>query len=706
MPIFLYKIVPVCALVSFLSAALVAVLVYFFLPPPLADDFSIPCSTQVVDVHGRDLRLFTSPDGYWRFPARLDGIDPDFIVQLLAFEDKRFFQHHGVDLLALFRAMGQLVTNGRVVSGASTITMQTVRLLHPRPRTVWGKLIEMIQALRLEQRLSKDEILEYYLTLAPYGGNIEGIVAACRFYFDTSPARLTPSRAALLISLPQSPESRRPDLHPLRAQQARNKVLRRLALAGLLNEEAVQVACNRPIPEKRFPVPFLAPHLSRYLFLTNPGQNIVRATINRDLQQQLETIANAVQQQLPTGKTLSLLVLENRSRKIRSLVGSGGFQYSQIDLTRAIRSPGSTLKPFIYGLAFEQGILHPETRILDSPQRYGGYGPHNFNEDYQGWVSVREALHRSLNMPAVQVLNHVGPQRLVTRFSRFDLTLAADNTPGLSLALGGVGTSLRELVSLYAALADKGAYKPLAPVLYALAGTEKPDETSGSDTLLSPAAAWYVDDILRTMPLPPGLSSGDQSAGKIRFKTGTSYGFRDAWAIGYNREYTVGVWLGRPDGGFGMETTGANSAVPILLQAFAALPQASPQPNGPQKMKNEPLPPNVVQVRHEQLPPTLQWFGVQSMDATGGYQPDTRPRIYFPVDGTSMQLARSTTQFSSLILKAMGGTPPLTWLVNGTPLGREHQEPITSYVPQGPGMTTITVVDSNGRRDKVSVWLE
>jgi penicillin-binding protein 1C len=674
-------------------------LLFFFLPSPLPESFPPPCSAKVVDRDGKLLRLFTTRDGYWRLQAHLNtkngstAVDPQFIRLLLACEDKRFWSHHGVDPLAMSRAFFQFITQGRVVSGASTITMQTVRLLRPHPRTLWGKLFEMIQALRLEQQLSKEEILATYLTLTPYGGNIEGIEAACRFYFQKNAARITPSQAALLISLPQSPERRRPDRQHAHAVAARNRFLHRLYDEGLLTAEQVQLGLEQPIPHKRSSTPFLAPHLSQRLASRYPDQEEIRTSLVRPLQEQLEAIAQQVQERFGEDgqKTLAVLVVDNQGRRVLAHAGSGNFWSNGMDLTRAMRSPGSALKPFIYGLAFEQGFLHPETRILDRPTRFGSYGPGNFDGRYQGWISVREALQRSLNLPAVQVLERIGPQRLLSRFAGLGLAVNPDRPPGLSLALGGTAASLEELTGLYAALADRGQFKPLS---------YSPDAPVPSgQKMLSKAATWYVDDILRTRPPQSGVAPQGMQGGRIRYKTGTSYGYRDAWALGYTPEgHTVGVWIGRPDWGYGKETTGANSAVPVLFRVFAALSTMQElQEQGEVKRIHNRIPAQVLPVRHDQLPVHLQWFS----RTAGSGQGANKPRIYFPVDGSTMQLEKEPL----LALKAQGGIPPFHWLVNGRPLGREHREAITSYTPQGPGLTRITLMDSRGKRDTVSVWL-
>ena len=695
-------LIVLAALCSITTCALL--LLFFALPSPLPASFPPPCSTRVVDRDGRLLRLFTTKDGYWRLPAHLDtkdghtAVDPQFIRLLLACEDKRFRSHHGVDPLAMSRALIQFITQGRVVSGASTITMQTVRLLRPHPRTLWHKIIEMLQALRLEQLLSKEAILETYLTLTPYGGNIEGIEAACRFYFQKNATRITPSEAALLISLPQSPERRRPDRRHEQAVAARDRFLHRLHEEGMLTEEQVRLGLDQPVPHKRSPTPFLAPHLSQRLAARFPEREEIRTSLVRPLQEQLESIARQVQDRLGADgrKTLAILVVENQGRRVLAYIGSGDFWSNGIDLTRARRSPGSALKPFIYGLAFEQGFLHPETRILDRPTRFGGYGPGNFDGRYRGWIAVREALQRSLNLPAVQVLERVGPQRLLSRFAGLGLDVDPDNPPGLSLALGGTAASLEELTGLYAALADRGQFRPLS---YSPSGPDAP--VPSGQKMLSGAAAWYVDDILRTRPPQSGLVHKGMQGTRIRYKTGTSYGYRDAWALGYTPGgHTVGVWVGRPDWGYGKETTGANSAVPVLFRVFAALgtiPELHDDVHNNGRQKGQRIPAEVLLARYNQLPRHLQWF----TRSAGAGQVVNKPRIYFPVDGSTMQLDKEPL----LALKAHGGTPPFHWLVNGRPLGREHREAVTSYTPQGPGLTRITLVDSRGKRDTVSVWL-
>lgn len=619
----------------------------------------------------------TTADGYWRLPAEPERIDPDFITLLLAYEDQRFMTHPGVDVLALLRASKQLLLQGKVVSGASTLTMQTVRLMQPKPRTLLNKLTEIVQALKLERKYSKHQILQQYLTLAPYGGNLQGIRAAALAYFGKEPRHLNLSETALLIALPQSPESRRPDRHPKTAAQARDYVLTRLFRQSLIDQSSMELAMEQPIPTGRKATPFHAPHLADRLHQSRPD-HVVVTTLDKHLQLQLEQLASQ-QTDLGAGESLAVLVVSNQTRQILAQLGSGDYlQQSQIDLTRAIRSPGSTLKPFIYGLGFEKQIMHPETRVADIAYRNASYNPKNYGGDFQGTVSLRQALQKSLNIPAVKALQAITPQRLIRRFHDLGITLhlPKGEKGGLSIALGGTGITLENLTALYAAIAQQGVYLPLS---------SQTDSTSRTGELLSPSAAWYVDDILKDTPAPRGFRRNRT----IRYKTGTSYGFRDAWSIGYDDNFTVGVWVGRPDGSAGNGRTGSNSAAPLLFQIFELLPQ-------PQHQTNRKKPQGVIDEKWESLPKSLQWLG------SGRQAGDNRyPHILFPVDNSTLLLRRQ----QPLILKARGGNPPYHWLINNQPLdaqpGQQQQ-----WQPDTPGQVDITLIDNEGHSDSINIWLE
>ena len=371
-------------------------------------------STLVLDRDGNLLQAFTAADGAWRLPVSIDEVDPGYLRMLVAYEDKRFYSHWGVDPLALGRAVAQLVERGRIVSGASTLTMQTVRLLEPRQRTLGAKLIEMVRALQLEWHFGKREILDMYLTLAPYGGNLEGVRAASLFYFGKEPSHLTDAEAALLVSLPQSPERLRPDRNGAAARTQRDNVLQRMAELGVMTAQAAAEAAGEPVPPLRRPAIRRAAHLAERLHARcrrRPG--------DRDFHRRHAAARSSrrwprgVQDQLEPGATVAVLVVENGTRAVRAYVGSGDFwdagRYGQNDMVRAIRSPGSTLKPFIYGMAFDELIVHPETIVVDEPMRFGDYAPENFDHFYRGELSAREALQLSLNLPAVALLDRIGP---------------------------------------------------------------------------------------------------------------------------------------------------------------------------------------------------------------------------------------------------------------------------------------------------------
>ncbi|MBU1173944.1 MAG: penicillin-binding protein 1C, partial [Alphaproteobacteria bacterium] len=376
-------------------------------PPPLAAGDTV--STVVLDRAGMLLRAFTTQEGRWRLPITRDEVDPRYLEMLFAFEDKRFYRHGGVDPLAVLRAGWQLLSHGRIVSGGSTLTMQVARLLEQRhQRTPGGKLHQMFRAVQLERHLSKAQILDLYLRLAPFGGNLEGVRAASLAYFGKEPRRLSLGQAALLVALPQSPEARRPDIVGNDARAARSRVLVQAQRAGLISEAARVRAAAEVIPSGRLAFPKLAPHLGEAELAADRAKAVHRLTIDKGLQASLESLAERHAPLLGRRLSAAILVVENETGKVLAHVGSAGFldddRFGAIDMVRAVRSPGSALKPVIYGMAFDNGIVHPETLIEDRPTRFGSYAPKNFDDDFHGTVTVGEALARSLNIPAVKVL--------------------------------------------------------------------------------------------------------------------------------------------------------------------------------------------------------------------------------------------------------------------------------------------------------------
>ncbi|HEX9071393.1 MAG TPA: penicillin-binding protein 1C, partial [Pseudolabrys sp.] len=514
--------------------------IYSLGPAPLGKNLEY--SHVVLDREGRLLRAYATSEGRWRLPATREDVDPRFLKLLFAYEDKRFLSHIGVDPLSLGRAAIQFTTTGHIVSGGSTITMQVARLLEPREhRSLGAKLRQIVRALELEHALGKNEILALYLTLAPYGGNLEGIRAAALAYFGKEPRKLSLAEAALLVALPQSPELRRPDRFPMAARAARDRVLDRVAAAGVVPDDEIARAKSQAMPRERKQLPMLAPHTADQVVALERDQRVHRLTIDRSLQKNLQELARERAQALGSDISVAILAVDNATGEVRGRVASADYfdvrRAGQMDMTQALRSPGSTLKPFIYGLAFEDGLIHPETLIDDKPTRYGSYTPENFDLTFQGTVTVRHALQMSLNVPAIAVLGKVGVNRLSARLAQTGaaLTLPKGEAPGLAMGLGGVGVRLSDLVMLYTGLARLGAALPL---------TERQGvEAQSPRRMLDPVAAWYVGNILIGAPPPENAPHG-----RIAFKTGTSYGYRDAWAIGFDGRMTIGVWLGRPDG--------------------------------------------------------------------------------------------------------------------------------------------------------------
>ena len=644
--------------------------------PPL----EAPLSVSVLDREGALLRVFTTPDGRWRLPVA--EVDPDYIAQLIAYEDKRFYSHPGVDPIALARAVLDAITTGEIRSGGSTLTMQVARLLEAGTTGRWqGKLRQIRVALALEMRLSKQEILDIYLTRAPFGGNLEGVRAASLSYFGKEPRRLTTAEAAILVALPQAPEARRPD----RATQAtlkaaRARVLDRARDAGVIDADTHARAARAELPDRRRPMPALSPHLAERLVRAAPDTLFHPTTLDADLQQALETLASNHAKAHPApGLSAALIVADHRTGEILARVGAADYfsdaRAGFVDMTTALRSPGSTLKPLIYALAFELGIAHPETLIEDRPMRFGAWRPGNFDKAFHGWVPVRTALQTSLNIPAVALLERVGPAVLTSRMGRVGVEPVTPDgaQPGLPIALGGAGLRLQDLVQLYATLAAGGDAARL-------------HQAPGSDTrtapLISPVSAAYLREILR----------GDRS-GRIAIKTGTSYGYRDAWAIGYDGAHVIGVWLGRADGAAVPGLTGQGVAVPLLRQAFQRLsPALTPFP---------PIPPGALTVNRSQLPKPLQRF-----TRGPGRGQDNALRIAFPPEGAILDLGLGRGNEGQLVVKLENGRPPFVWLMNGAVAAASVHRPEFVWPVTAPGFHTVTVIDADGETVSQRLTLE
>ncbi|PZR96235.1 MAG: penicillin-binding protein 1C [Stutzerimonas stutzeri] len=661
--------------------------------PPLDFAAARDRSTVVLDREGKLLRPFVTADGRWKLPVGADDVDPRYLAMLKAFEDKRFDQHAGIDPLGALRATGQMLANGRIVSGGSTLTMQVARLLEPRQeRSLSAKLRQAVRAIELERRFSKTEILNLYLTLAPFGGNLEGVRAASFAYFGKEPKRLSTAEAALLVALPQSPETRRPDRFPEIARKARERVLARVAAAGLATSDEVAAAREELIPTSRRPFPNLAPHTAEQVVAEAPEQRSQRLTIDARWQASLEQLAR--ERAIGQGPQLSIaiLVADNETGEIRASVGGVDYfdagRAGSLDLTQALRSPGSALKPFIYALAFDNGLAHPETMLEDRPTRYGLYVPENFDLGFQGMVSARKALQLSLNLPAVELLSAVGPQRFLSRLKDTGAAIAMPRdggAPGLAIGLGGLGITLSDLTRLYFGLARGGEVVPLH--VKPASGLAEPPLR-----LVEPVAAWYVADTL--LGAPPPLNA---PPGRIAYKTGTSYGYRDAWAVGFDRKHTIGVWVGRPDNGAVPGLVGRVVAAPILFDAFARIgldPRPFVQPPGTIAASSAALPPPLRHLRQD-VPKTVAALATPAL------------KLAFPPEGAKIDLAASGVDGApQLNLKVTGGIAPFTWLVDGAPVMAAVKRREAAWQPPGKGFVRISVIDAAGASESVSVRLQ
>lgn len=534
-------------------------------PLPLPKD---DLARVVLAEDGTPLWRFADANGVWRYPVQTSEVSPYYLDALLTYEDRWFYQHPGVNPLALARATWQNLTGARVVSGGSTLSMQVARLLDPHSRTFHGKLRQLWRTAQLEWHLSKEQILNLYLNRAPFGGTLQGVAAASWAYLGKSPAQLTHAEAALLAVLPQAPSRLRPDRHPQRAQQARDKVLRRLAEFQVWPQSAVDEALEEPLLLAPRLEPSLAPLLARRLNRPD-SPPLIRTTVDATLQRRLEDLLLGWRARLPEHTSAAILVVEEESMAVRAYLGSVDIndakRFGHVDMISALRSPGSTLKPFLYGMALDEGLIHSESLLQDVPRRYGDYRPGNFSMGFTGAVPASTALSSSLNLPAVQLLEAYGPKRFAAqmRIGGVPLALPALAEPNLALILGGAGSRLEDLVSGYSAFARDGRSATIRL---------QPDDTLRERPLLSPGAAWIVRRILSGQARPDRDPRAELVQRPVlAWKTGTSYGFRDAWAIGVGPRYLIGVWIGRPDGTPVPGQFGLASAAPLMLQVHDVL---------------------------------------------------------------------------------------------------------------------------------------
>ncbi|QYX56963.1 penicillin-binding protein 1C [Roseovarius sp. SCSIO 43702] len=649
--------------------------------PPLLSETSV----EVRDRNGDLLRVYTVADGRWRLAVSPAQVDPGFVSMLIAYEDKRFADHSGVDPRAALRAVAQALRAGEVVSGGSTLTMQVARLLEDSGTgQLSGKLRQIRVALALERALTKDQILALYLTHAPYGGNIEGIRAATLTWFGKEPHRLTPAESALLVALPQSPVARRPDRHPEAARAARDRVLDRVARAGALDRDEARAAQGDLVPRARRAFPALAPHMADRALAEAPTLSTHHLTLDATLQHKLERLARDATRGLPPETSVAVVLADHQTGEILASVGSAGYnargtRQGFVDMTSALRSPGSTLKPFIYAMAFDRGLAHPQTLIDDRPVAFGSYAPRNFDGAFRGELTITDALRQSLNIPVVLLLDEIGPAHLMNLMRRAGVSpVLPGDQAGLAIGLGGLGVTLTDMTQLYAALARGGVAVPLR---------WRADEAAPMTgrRIFDRAAAWQVSDILAGLAPPAGAPRG-----ALAYKTGTSYGHRDAWALGFDGRHVAGVWIGRPDGTPVPGAFGGDLAAPILFEAF-------------QRLRDEvtplaPPPPETLMVSTARLPQPLRRFHGRN----AAFEPASdAPKLIFPPDGARLALGSG-----NLPVKLRDGTPPFIWLANGVPvLTGSHRREVAL-----PGLTAgfsqVSVIDARGRAARVSIRID
>lgn len=626
---------------SMLAGTVLVAALAWFLPPGLSR-----LSLQgriILDHAGTPIAFYPDARGEWKFATPPVTVDPLMMRMLIAIEDHRFYRNPGFDPLAIARATVQLLAAGHVVSGASTLTMQVARLLHPAPRTLPVKLRETLQALSLTEHYSKHRILGMWLSLAPFGGNIVGVRAASLLWFGKEPDTLSPAQAALLIALCRRPEALRPDRHPRAARLLRNRILAEVAADGVITRAEARLAAAQPVPRRWHNLPRQSPQATMRMTTGT------RTTLNASLNGALGALATRLVAAMPPRESLAILIAGAHTRAIRA-AWLGDFanpaRSGFFDLSRAIRSPGSALKPLLYAMAFADGIAGPETRLQDLPRDFAGYGPDDFTHRFMGTVTAATALRRSLNLPAVTLMHRLGPNRFAARLAAAGVALHLPRgaVPSLPLALGGAGISMRSLAALYAALATDGEVEKL----HLIAGRRYEPVP-----FISASVAREVAAIL-TRPLP-----GDSTTG-IAWKTGTSAGNRDDWAAGFDRRHVVVVWVGRPDGGALPGGAAIDRAVPILARVFGLLridPLAAPRPAPP---------------------------------LTLAAAPAMRLQLASPPPRATLTTA------APIELRAVGGERPLTFLVDGVPLTSTPALRSTRFAPPGPGFYRVRIIDAHG----------
>ncbi len=552
--------------ISLLSCIILFFLLNLLFPVP----DRVVYSTIITDRRNEVVHAFLTPDEHWRMQTTLEEISPTLKKAIVYKEDQYFYHHPGINLMAVFRAFGNNILQRRRTSGASTITMQVARALEPGERTYWHKIREMFRALQLEWKYSKEEILQLYLNLVPYGGNIEGVKSASILYFGKNPDHLSLAEITALSIIPNRPSSLVIGRNNDRIVQERNRWLVRFREAGIFSAKEVDDALAEPLTAKRGSVPRLIPHLAYKL--KKSGDPIIHTSIDMNLQSKTELLVEDYVRglRLKNIHNAAVLIIDNRTHQVVSYIGSADFRDTtdggQVNGAAAIRQPGSTLKPLLYGLCIDEGLLTPKMVITDVAVNYAGYTPENYDRQFNGYVTMEYALEHSLNIPAVKALNQLGKEKLLDKLvsCRFEQIRKDRPKLGLSLILGGCGSSLEELTSMYSLFANNGQYYPASVIQLPKDSSQRPTR------ILSSGATFMINEILSKVNRPdfPLNWQSTEHMPKIAWKTGTSYGRRDGWSIGYNSHYTVGVWTGNFNATGVAELSGANTATPLLFRIF------------------------------------------------------------------------------------------------------------------------------------------
>lgn len=649
------------------AVILTAAAVFIWSNPPL--DAINNRSRVLYDEEHNILSYTLSAEDTFRFYCTKEEVDPLFISMLISSEDKRFFSTIGVDPLAIGRALWSNLSSFKTVSGASTLAMQVVRMLEHNDRTVLSKIREALGAIILTVRYGHEDVLNMYLTLAPFGGNIEGVKAASLKWFGHLPNHLSPAECALLVALPRAPEAIRPDRHEASAQYYRNDVLRLAISNKVIKPDVGEAALMEKLPTRLLPIKRSAFHLGVYAF-AHSNKKEIYTTISPGVQTLLNILGEKYAQNRSTGGTLSAVVIDDKKREIKGYLGAAVFSDSQLDLPHAVRSPGSALKPFCYAMAFEHSLLHPKSIVADKEKIYGSWLPSNFSKSFQGELTAQDALRTSLNLPALEILSLIGPDNFYSRLNRHKrrIFLPKGAQPQLSLVLGGCSVNLVELTELYAMLNRDGIY-----VKDRIFTDEPLDEDF---VMLERNSSRAVFNILRTTPRPQNY----QNETGISYKTGTSFHYRDAWALGSLGSYTAGIWTGRPDNQPDASRTGLESAAPVLFELLT-------------RLKYEP-------------------YEKAKLDRTGALSPDPPPSLRrvlsrqrfssdlqalyldFPLEGSII----TTDSDGYVHLKIRGGVEPFYLTVNGVP-----QEDSALFRIEKEGSYRIVLYDSAGHNASATV---